>query len=84
MGIKLFVKVTLFYQQHPFRGKSFYYISKLDVIVGVKCGMLVMNIFGIKRRIKEDKIFLDEGTPEEIEDMRQRERLMIAKMIKKR
>jgi DNA-directed RNA polymerase subunit omega len=34
--------------------------------------------------IKQDKIFLDTGTPEEIEDMKQRERLMIAKMTKKR
>ena len=34
--------------------------------------------------IKQDKIFLDTGTPEEIEDMKQKERLMIAKMIKKR
>ena len=34
--------------------------------------------------IKQDKIFLDEGTPEEIEDMKQRERFMIAKLTKKR
>ena len=34
--------------------------------------------------IKQDKIFLDTGSPEEIEDMKQRERLMIAKLSKKR
>lgn len=36
------------------------------------------------QEIREGKIYLDEGTPDEIEDMRTKERLMMAKLIKKR